>query len=443
MVSVSGIRGVIGASLTPQVAMDFAASYGSPLAGKRVVVSRDGRATGLMVRDACVAGLLAVGSDVVDLGIASTPTCGYFIKSTGAAGGIQITASHNPPEWNGMKLYRPEGFVLSPQAGAEVAENYRNARRTFVSFDRVGKFESIADPHKPHLDRVTSLVDVEAIRRRGFRVVLDCNHGAGGTFGPRLLESLGCKVQVLGGTPDGQFEHTPEPTKENLTGLCEAVRRSGADLGFAVDPDADRLAVVDGAGRYIGEEYTLALAILERTRSAKGPVVLNGSTSLLSETVAQRAGCTVFRTPVGEVHVAERMIRENALIGGEGNGGVIDPRVGHGRDSAIGMALVLNLLAGEKRTLAQIVDDLPVFTLIKDKSPIQPEKLSQNFDNLARQFSDAQLDRADGLRFQWPDAWLQVRASNTEPIVRIFAESADPARAEALSKSARECIAPN
>lgn len=441
IVSVSGIRGVVGASLTPAVVLDFAACYGTPRRGQTVVVSRDGRASGAMLRDAAVAGLTAVGCRVADLGIAATPTCGFFVKTTRAAGAIQITASHNPPQWNGLKLYRPEGFVLSPAAGQAVADAY--ARRAFewVPWEAVGEVETIADPHAPHLEKVLSLVEAAAIRRRKFRIVLDVNHGSGAVFGPRLLEQLGCQVTVLGGTPDGRFEHEPEPTEANLTGLCAAVKQAGADLGFAVDPDADRLAVVDNDGRYIGEEYTLALAIRQRTAAAQGPVVLNGSTSRVSEDVALAAGCPVFRTPVGEVHVAEKMIATGALIGGEGNGGVIDPRVGFGRDSAVGMALVLDLLAREGTSLAELMRSMPVYTIRKDKVPVDRAKLALVLDELGRRFGDGQVDRADGVRIAWPDAWVQVRASNTEPIVRVIAEAKSDERAAALCAKVRAMFA--
>jgi phosphomannomutase len=440
IVSVSGIRGVVGTSLTPIEAARFADAFGAPLAGRVVAVARDGRTTGDMLADAVKSGLSAVGCEVVDLGIAATPTVGFYVKHIGAGGGIQVSASHNPPEWNGLKLFRPEGFVLSPEAGNRVADAFRSGAGTFVSWDRIRPSRWETDPHAPHLERVLSLVDVAAIRRRKFRVVLDANHGSGATFGPRLLESLGCTVIVLGGVPDGKFEHPPEPIEANLQGLCSAVQREGAVVGFAVDPDADRLALVDDRGRYIGEEYTLALAIQHRLRSAKGDVVINASTSLLSEATAKSAGATVHRTPVGEVHVAEKMIAVGAVIGGEGNGGVIDPRVGFIRDSAVGMAMTLELLANEGTPLSAVVDSMPKFALVKTKFPAAKESLPGVFDQVLRRFPDAKPDRADGLRLAWPDAWLQVRASNTEPIVRVFAESPDAKRAEALCAAVGEMI---
>lgn len=440
IVSVSGIRGVIGESLTPQVLCDFAASYGTPLAPGRVVVSRDGRSSGELCRHAVIAGLLSVGCRVIDIGIASTPSCGYFIKHCGAAGGIQITASHNPPQYNGLKLFRPEGFVLSPQAGEKVAADYRQGNRRLVHWDMIPSVETADDPHRPHLERVLSLVDVAAIRARKFNVVLDANHASGAVFAPRLLESLGCSVTVLGGKPDGQFEHEPEPTEQNLRGFCDVVRQSNADLGFAVDPDADRLAIVDGTGAYIGEEYTLALAIQHVAAKTPGTVVINSSTSRVSEDVAKAAGCDVVRTKVGEVHVAERMKALGAVLGGEGNGGVIDPRVGFGRDSAIGMALVLELLAGSKHSLKEIVADMPRYEIRKEKYTVDRSRLNVLLDRLKEKFADGQIDEEDGLRVDWKDSWVQVRASNTEPIIRVIAEGKGSEQPARLCNSVHETL---
>lgn len=438
IVSVSGVRGVIGESLTPQVLTDFAAAYGSPMEQGRVVISRDGRSSGTMCRHAVIAGLLSVGCRVVDIGIAATPTCGYFIKETGAAGGIQITASHNPPEYNGLKLFRPEGYVLSPAQGEAVANRFQNRVQSLVPWDRIHSVEVVEDPHRPHIEKVLSLVDVDAIASRKFHVLLDANHGSGALFGPRLLEQLGCKVTTLGGSADGWFEHTPEPTRENLETFCEQVKKSGADIGFAVDPDADRLAIVDGRGNYIGEEYTLALAIQHVVSNNPGPIVLNMSTSLVSEDVARAAGCTVYRSKVGEAHVAEKMIKHEAILGGEGNGGVIDPRVGYGRDSAIAMALVLELLARDKRDLATIVESMPRYHMLKEKYPVDRDKLPKLLQRLKSKFANGEVNEEDGLRIAWEDHWVQVRASNTEPIIRVFAEAKDPEKSAQLCEQVRQ-----
>lgn len=440
IVSVSGVRGIVGASLTTSVVADFAAAYGSTRSGKRVVVSRDGRSTGQMLAHAAMAGLQEVGCDVVYVGVTATPTCGYFAKSIGAAGAIQITASHNPPPWNGLKLFRPEGFVVGAAEGREIAERFASRQWRRAGWDGVGRVELEPDAFTPHLAKVLSLVDVAAIRARRFKIILDANHASGATFGPKLLDALGCQFEVLGSLPDGLFEHPPEPLAENLTGLQDAVRRMGADVGFAVDPDADRLALVDERGRYVGEECTLALAIRRRLTQQPGPVVINASTSRISEDTARAANCLVHRAKVGEVNVAERMIETGAVIGGEGNGGVIDPRVGFVRDSAIGMALVLEQLALGKSSLAREVDSLPSYVIRKEKYPVAAERLAGALADLKRQFADGAADEADGLRVDWPDAWVQVRASNTEPIVRVIAEARDADRAAWLCQQVGQWV---
>ena len=441
IVSVSGIRGTVGESLTPQVALDFAACYGTPLRGRKVVVSRDGRHTGPMLHGAVVAGLLAVGCEVVDIGIAATPTCGFYVRHVGAGGGIQITASHNPLPYNGMKLYRPEGFVLSPAAGREIKARYESRQFEWVAATNVPGRTVVEDAFAPHLERVLSLVDVAAIRKRTFRVVVDANHGSGATFAARLLRELGCTVTVLGDVADGRFEHPPEPTAANLVGLCEAVKEHGADVGFAVDPDADRCAIVDDGGRYIGEEYTLALCVEHRLTQTKGPVVINGSTSKISEDAAKAAGCECVRTPVGEVNVAEEMIATGAVIGGEGNGGVIDPRVGYGRDSAISMALILEMLAGDDRPLSRRVPAEPAYHIRKETVPLDRDRLDAALAGVRKRFADAEIDDRDGLRCDLGDAWVQVRASNTEPIVRVIAEAATERKAAELCAAAERAMA--
>ena len=276
-------------------------------------------------------------------------------------------------------------------------------------------------------------------------MILDACHGAGGRLGGRLLEALGARAVVLGGQPDGRYDHPPEPTEANLKEFGAIVPAVGAAIGFAQDPDADRLAIVDETGRYIGEELTLALAVRRRLEQASGPVVINMSTSRVTEDLAKRRDCPVFRTPVGEINVVERMIAEEALLGGEGNGGVIDPRIGYVRDSFAAMALVLDLMAVSELPLSRLVAELPRYTMIKDQYPIQlggsgdpahgvgPEGAAALWDRIASGFPDARVDRRDGLRLEWHDRWVHIRASNTEPIVRVIAEAVEPVNAHELT----------
>ena len=433
ILSVSGLRGVVGDGLDAGYVTAFAAAVGTWAKGGTVVVARDGRATGPMLKHAVLAGLTGTGCRVLDAGVAATPTVGVLVSHYRAAAGLQITASHNPVEWNGLKPFRPIGGVFDAAAGAELVALLESGRFDWRPHDRLGGVEALADPADVHFDRVLKLVDVEAIRRRRFKVVLDANHGSGAVAGPRLLaERLGCELTVLGGTPDGAFEHPPEPTAANLTGLCDAVRDAGADVGFAVDPDADRLAIVDEAGRYIGEELTLALALDHVLPQRPGPVVVNGSTSRVCADVAERRGCEFHRSWVGEANVVAKMREVGAVIGGEGNGGVIDPRVGLVRDSFVGMAYVLDGLTRRGGTLSKWADSLPAYTIVKDKLTCEASKVAAACAALRAAFPDAVAAEGDGLRLDWRDRWVQVRASNTEPILRVIAEAPDAVAAADL-----------
>ncbi len=436
ILSISGLRGIIGDGLDPEYVTRFAAALGTIFEGGTVVLSRDGRSTGEMIRHAVLSGLLATGCKVVDLGIASTPTCGVLVTHLKAAGGLQITASHNPIEWNGLKPFSPIGGVFDAALGQRLLTALEQIPR-YQRWDGLGRVETMNNAAMVHLDRVTSLVSVGAIRQRKFKVVLDVNHGSGAILGPRLLEELGCEVTVLGGTPDGRFEHPAEPLKENLTDLAAKVQQLGADVGFAEDPDADRLAIVDNTGRYIGEELTLALCVDHiLARGTKGPVVVNGSTSRVTADLAAKYGCPFHRSAVGEANVVAKMRAVSALIGGEGNGGVIEPKVGYVRDSFVSMAYVLEGLAQRSAPLSQWVDELPKYSIVKDKLHCPRERVDAACTALRSAYADATATEGDGLRLDWPDRWVQVRASNTEPIIRVIAEAPGDAVAKELCAEA-------
>jgi len=439
--SISGLRGVVGDGLDPVVAVEFAAAYASNCERGPIIVSHDGRISSTVFVPAVVAGVTATGRDALVAGATATPTVGILVKERGAAGGIQISASHNPPQYNGLKFFQPGGMVLSPEQGRGVLDRWQRKDLAWAAWDGLGKTRSIEEPDETHLARVLAVVDVEAIRRRQFPVALDACHGAGGRLAARLLQTLGCRPIVLGAEPDGHYDHLPEPTERNLRSFSAMVAAMGAAVGFAQDPDADRLAIVDESGRYIGEELTLALAALRRFSQTQGPVVLNLSTSSVTEVLARRAGCPVLRTPVGEINVVEAMLANNAILGGEGNGGVIDPRVGFVRDSFVGMAVVLDLLASDDRPLSAWVDSLPRLTMVKDQYPLgssvpTAEVLAALWDRITRQCQGAHADRRDGLRLDWGDRWVHVRSSNTEPIVRVIAEASDGTLARKLADEA-------
>jgi len=436
IVSVSGIRGVIGGSLTPEIACAFAAALGTHLQGQPVAVSRDGRPSGLCLWHAVAAGLTSAGCDVADLGIQPTPTCGLAIRRLQAAGGIQITASHNPAQWNGLKLFGRDGAVLTAGEGQVVRGIFQQGTFRRADWRTLGSVRTRSAAGDWHRERVLELVDVPRIQARRATVFLDANGGAGGPLGRALLDSLGCSVVAQGCDADGHFAHIPEPTAENLAAIAPLVALSKADVGFVLDPDADRLALIDEQGRYIGEELTLALAVRFRLQQQRGPVVVNMSTSRLVEDIAKKFDCPCERSAVGEANVVERMRAVNAVIGGEGNGGVIDPRVGSVRDPFIGMALILNLMADTGKKLSELAADLPTYHIRKDKYPAAPERLPALFAALEQRWPAAKANHLDGLRLDWPDRWLHVRPSNTEPIVRVIAEAPQVNDAEQLCREA-------
>jgi phosphomannomutase len=432
--SVSGLRGVLGDGLPLSSVLEYAAAYAAECHGSGpVIVGHDGRVSAPVMAQAVLAGLTACGKDVLFAGPIATPTLGHLVRAGGYPGGVQISASHNPPEYNGLKFFQPDGMVLSPAQGRAVLNRFRDRDFPWAPWNRLGAVTPLSEPDETHWNAINAVIDSAPIRAARFKVVLDACHGGGGRLGARLLRELGCDTRVLGGEPDGLYDHTPEPTGANLRELSAIVPALGAAVGFAQDPDADRLAIIDETGRYIGEELTLALAALQRLNQTSGAVVLNLSTSRVTEDVAGRLGCTVHRTPVGEIHVVERMLAEKAVLGGEGNGGVIDPRVGFVRDSLMGMALVLELMAATGEPLSRIVDRLPRYSMVKEKYPLGSVPVADLFDRIADAHPDARADRRDGLRLDWDDCWAHIRASNTEPIVRVIAEARDDDRAQELA----------
>lgn len=440
IISVSGLRGVIGQSLTPLQATRYAAAFAAGLPAGPIIVSRDGRGSGAMLTAAISGALQALGRKVIDAGIAATPTTGVLVREHKAAGGIQISASHNPPEYNGIKLFSAAGRVISAAEGVAVIERYHAGQFPWVTHSEVGSAMACSDTTSEHWSLVSQTIDVQLVRKRHFSVLLDANHGAGSILARRLLEELGCRVAILGGDPNGRFEHPPEPTEENLAGVLTAVVETKAAVGFCQDPDADRLAVIDEQGRYVGEEYTLAMCVDHVLRRRKGPVVTNCSTSRLSEDLAAKYGVPFYRSAVGEANVVDKMLEVGAVLGGEGNGGVIDPRVGLVRDSFVGMALLLEAMAARDRPISQLADELPRYSMVKTKISLAPDRLKAGLDALTTHFKGATCDCLDGMRFDWPGKWLLVRASNTEPIVRAIAEAPTAEEAKRLCREAGEVL---
>jgi phosphomannomutase len=440
IVSVSGVRGIVGRGLTPDVAGRFAAALGTYVNGGPVVLSRDSRPSGDMLTCAAAAGLLAAGCRVIDCGIAPTPTCGVAVRVNAAAGGLQITASHNPAPWNGLKLFGRDGAVLKAAEGERVRALYEAGRFRAATWDQVGTRQTLTSAFRPHRDTVLYQLDVEKLRRCQFDVLLDANGGAGGEAGVDLLRSLGCVVRPLGCETDGQFAHEPEPIPAHLGDVARQVKEAGVIAGFVLDPDADRLALIDENGNCLSEELTLALAVQYRLGQERGPVVVNMSTSRVVQDVCNRFSVPFYRSAVGEANVVSLMRETGALIGGEGNGGVIDPRIGWVRDPFIGMGLILSLMAETNKSLSQLAAGLPAYTIVKDKYDLSRERLPDAFRALREKWPDAIVNEDDGMRLDWPARWLHVRGSNTEPVVRVIAEGPTAAAARELCAAAGAAI---
>jgi phosphomannomutase len=451
MISVSGIRGHVGTDLTPELVACYAAALGVWARSARgparptVVLGRDARTSGPMFARSAAAGLMSVGADVIDLGIVPTPTVQLAVEHYRAAAGLILTASHNPIEWNALKFVGPDGIFLDAAAGLAI-RGLADRGPPRVGWNELGTIREDGSAVERHLDAILALpmIDVATIRKRGLVVALDCVRGAGASALLPLLERLGCRVHGINLEMDGRFPRPPEPVPENLGELASLVRKSRADVGFAVDPDVDRLALVDETGTAIGEDYTLAFAVRTvldgRLNSGTTPtVVVNLSTSLVVEDAARAAGARLIRVPVGEANVARAIRDERALIGGEGNGGVMLPALHIGRDAPLGVALILHLLAQTGVTLSGLVAESPRYTIVKAKAP-RGSDLGLLYSRLRQRFSDASADERDGLRLAWADRWLHVRPSGTEPIVRLIAEAPTKADAESLIAAGRELL---
>lgn len=432
-VSISGIRGVIGDGLDAVGVARWASAFGAWLPPGPVVVGRDTRPSGPMVLSAVTAALNSTGHDVLDIGIATTPTTEVAVQHGPAVGGVIITASHNPQQWNALKFLRGDGLFLGAADNAEVLQRLE-AGDGHVGWDRLGRVIAQAGADDLHLDAVCGVpwLDAAAIRRRGLQVVVDAVEGAGGSIVPRLLERLGVRCTPLFCGLTGNFPHDPEPTPAHLAALCAEVRRQGADLGVAVDPDADRLALVDAHGTALSEELTLVLAADFLLAREPGDVAVNLSTTGLIEKVAARHGRRVWRTPVGEANVVETILGHGCVLGGEGNGGVIYPAVHAGRDSLVGIAMILQHLTDRTASLRELAAELPPVAMVKTKVDASAMPEGEELVRRLEALGPGLIDRRDGVKWTGADAWVHVRASNTEPAVRIIAEAKDESAAVEL-----------
>ncbi len=433
--SISGVRGLTATHLTPAVVCRYAQAVHQFLPQGAVILGRDTRPSGEALNRALAETLIALGRDVVDCGIVPTPTVQFVVEKTEAAGGIITTASHNPIEWNGLKFVRGDGTFFHP-GECEQLFALVDSGETLEKATEPGAYIPENDALRKHVNHIVNLkcIDLQTIRKRRFRVVIDAVNGAGAEALPMLLDALGCEVVKVNCELTGDFVRGAEPLPENLATLCETVKTGSVDVGFAVDPDADRLAIVSEKGKPLGEEYTLVLAVegyLLTTRRQE-TFVTNLSSSMVLDKLAEGYGCTVVRSAVGEINVVRKMLDLGANLGGEGNGGVILREAHLGRDSLVGGALVLNRMALSKKSLSAIHARLPQFEIVKDRVALKGIRVEESLEQVRRLFADAVINTEDGLKFTWNDRWIHLRKSNTEPILRIYAEAPTAQQARRL-----------
>lgn len=440
MRSVSGIRGIVGPAFSPSLIVNYVNAFIQLTGAEKVVIGRDTRSTGPMIESLVASACSASGAEAVMLGIASTPTVEMEVISSKAGGGIIITASHNPIEWNALKFLTHEGIFLDEPQVKALFELVDNNRFDWKDWSRVRPVVQRSGADERHIEAVLALpfINPERIRAMKFRIAYDAVNGAGSLIVPRLLKALGCEIEAINVEPNGIFPHGAEPTPENLGQLEELVARKKCHAGFATDPDADRCAIVSDQGKAIGEEYTLALATMLALEHKKGPVAVNLSTSRMVEDIAASHGVPVLRTKVGEINVTVGMRGNGSVIGGEGNGGVISPDLHYGRDGILAVAMTLQLMAERKKPLSEIVAEIPSYHIEKQKYSVAGKKLEVIIGRLLAKFPDAKSDQQDGIRFDWNRSWVHLRASNTEPVVRVIAEAPERAQAVALCKAIEE-----
>ena len=438
MISVSGIRGIFGTDLTPQNLSKFTAAYGTWLKGGTVVVGRDSRVTGQLCEDIVSATLASVGCNVVKVGIVPTPTVAMGVLKHKAAGGIIISASHNPAEWNALKLLNEKSEFLDADQGKKVIEISESGEFAYQPYDKIGTISEDHDLLDDHINEILNLpyINADEIAAKNFSVAVDAVNGAGSEAIPRLLEKLGVKtVHKLHCTPNGIFPHNPEPLPAHLTEICELVKEKKVDLGVVTDPDADRLALVDDTGKLFGEEYTQATAFDFILSKKPGACATNLSSSRVSDDVAREHGQKCYRSAVGEINVVKVMQEQNAVIGGEGNGGVICPDLHYGRDALVGTAMVLQHLAEKGMSSSHYRASLPDYFMSKNK--IQLDELGKDADEVlemvSEHFSSLDPNTVDGVKIDFAEGWVHLRKSNTEPIIRLYSEGRSPEAAEAFA----------
>ena len=443
-IGIAGVRGIVGETLTPELIIAFAQAFGTYQDSGRILICRDTRASGPMVRAAVASGLLATGCEVIDLGICPTPTMQLAVESFQAAGGISITAGHNPAQWNALKFVRGDGLYLNTRQAEELLDIYHQAEFTKAKWNEIPPQIETRDAIAHHIEVLKRSFDVETIRARKLTVAVDCCNGACAVFSPRWLEELGCRVLAINDETGAPFPHNPEPKRETMAQLRAVVKAGQADIGFAHDADGERIGIVTETGEALSEEMTLAIAAEIKLSQTPGVVVTHLSTSSIIEAIAARNNSTVVRTPVGQAYISEAMLEHNAVLGGEGNGAVAIPAIHATNDAAATIGLILEHLAKTGQKISELAASLPRFTMLKHFVPVAPNKLFSVLNEIraeAETAGAAEIDLSDGVKLSWPDGWLHIRASNTESMIRLIAESESEARAEELLAWGRDRLA--
>jgi phosphomannomutase len=442
-IGISGVRGVVGETFTPELVVGFAQAFATYLDSGRVVVCRDTRSSGPMVRAAVLSGLLAAGCEVVDLGVCPTPSLQLSVRRLGAVGGVSITAGHNPEPWNALKFVRGDGLYLNATQADELLDIFHQAEFAKADWRGIKSKVEEQDAITPHLEALAAAFDVEAVRARRLKVAVDCCNSSCSLLSPRWLEHLGCEVLAVNDDPEAPFPHAPEPRRQAMAQLRALVLAGRADIGFAHDADGERLGIVTEGGEILSEEATLPLAAEIQLRRKTGTVVTNVSTSGAVERVAAKYGATVVRTPVGQAFISEAMAETGAVIGGEGSGGVVVPRVQLTHDSAAAVGLVLEHMAAASERVSRLAAALPRLRMLKHDLAVEPNRihslLQRLYEELERE--GVEYDQTDGVKVLWPDGWAHVRVSNTESLVRVIAEADTAPRAQELLDWARDRLA--
>lgn len=440
LVSASGIRGIVGKSLTPEIVIRFSAAFGKFVQGGTVIVGSDTRTSNEMFKYAVLSGLLSTGCTPIDAGICPTPSLQLLVETSRADGGIAITGSHNPVEWNALKFIRNDGLFLYPEEGERLLQIYKENRIGWVSWDRIRKVHLESSAIETHIRKILNLVNRAKIEERRFKVAIDACNGAGALISPELLQRLGCEVIKLNCQPDGIFPHPPEPVPSNLNQLSRVVRNEGADIGFAHDADADRVVLASENGEVLPPDYSLLLVTKFILSKKRGPVVTNLSTTQALDDIAKEYDCEVSRTKVGDIYVSRCMREKKAVIGGEGSGGVIIPEIHYARDGIAAMALLLEYLAISSRSLSELIDEIPRYYMIQGKAK-SPEKDPSLLEaNLKRKFKKGRFNFLDGVRIDLQEGWIHIRVSGTEPVTRVIAEAKTKEKAETLYNLALKCL---